>query len=223
MQVKNLRDQWGQKLYILNEWQPLSNGPNLTITWSNCSQKWRNLARFGNAWVKLLSIEQILQRVLGYKVFELQDQWILYFFYTDTVGRFRCWCQKFMLWWPSTVCWGIFGAGDEFVLMMKDLLPPEGIHQATGPKGLGGRSCHSTPWTIILPPSPKPKFTKRVPVENVTKRAPSLLTDWPGAALFYSHVDYLWVWEWSVRAVSTAEHRCWHRVYPVEHLQSEPS
>ena len=104
-----------------------------------------------------LIVEQIL--LMSSIWMDMIGEGYVAFLQTLLMGRFRYWCQNFILWWPSTVCWGIFCcwwwvcADDE-----RSVPPEEGIHQVTGPKGLGGRSCHSTPWTIILPPSPK--FTK---------------------------------------------------------------
>ena len=124
------------------------------------------------------------------------------FIQTLLMRQFRYWCQKFILWWPSTVCGGIFCcwwwvcADDE-----RSVPPEEGIHQVTGPKGLGGRSCHSTPWTIILPPSPK--FTKGSS-GNCHQMGLLYICELSGQVqVFLFHAYYMWVWQWFVWAVST--------------------
>ena len=129
------------------------------------------------------------------------DLWRLCWVYTDTDGRFRYWCPQFIFWWPSAVSWGIFGAGDEFVLMMKDLCrqKKESITQPVRRAwGDDPATRHHEPSFYHHHQSSPKRFQWRLsPNESFVS-----LGVWAGAGVF-SHVDYIQVWQWFVRAVST--------------------
>jgi hypothetical protein len=126
--------------------------------------------------------------VLGYKTFDV---------YTDTDDSdIDVKSSSYGDHWPSTVCWGIFGCW-----WWKICAAREGIHHATGPKGLGG--------TIL------PLGTMNHHFATITEVPPKGF-QWKlsqnGSSLgrcrkfFSSYVDKMWVWQWG-RCV----HRCWHR------------
>ena len=126
------------------------------------------------------------------------------------------WCSQ----WQYTVCWGIFAAGDEFVLMMKDLCrQKESITQPVE-KAWGGRSRHSSTRHH------QPSYCN----QNLSSpKGFQCNGNWSPSESFWLVTSFfsmlailcMWVGQWSNRAVSI--NRCWHQIYPLAHLQSEPS
>ena len=153
----------------------------------------RKLGKIWKAWIKFfLTGEQMVQSVSGWSLIWRYNFFLFVCLY---VGWFGYWCQKLMFtvtihcllryfcrwWW---VC-----ADDE------RSVPPEGIHHATGRKGLGGTIPpleYSTPSTIIL--QPKPKFAKRVSMQW------KLITKWVLLIghQFFLHASYLVYVSWTM-------------------------
>ena len=180
-------------------------GPNLTLTWSNCSGVWHNLARFGKpewnyAW--LGSNFYIRCKDIWGAQLDGFDWWRCSYGYWWSI---RYWCQSSMLWWPITVYWVFFGACDEFGWWWK----------ISAARRNPSRNRSKGPGGTILPLATMNHYfatitkvhQKRFQWKLASNGSSLFLTVWAGAAMFFSHVDYLWVWQWFVRegGVDTAQ------------------